>query len=77
MQLVSILLLFAALIISEYSEAAPEKNEAYAKRGLHFFRLRRSSACVAVPESTIAQIKTFGICPTSTMSADELDDYLP
>ncbi|VUZ56024.1 unnamed protein product [Hymenolepis diminuta] len=52
-----LLVCFIGLVFAEFSEANPDK------RGLHFFRLRRSLNCIEVHPEMLNLIAKHGICP--------------
>ncbi|VUZ56025.1 unnamed protein product [Hymenolepis diminuta] len=59
----SLLLIFImGFVFSEFSDAI-EFSRSMDKRGLHFFRLRRSERCVEVSPEMLQLVATHGLCP--------------
>nr|CDS29477.1 neuropeptide [Hymenolepis microstoma] len=52
-----LLICVVGLIFAEFNEVNAEK------RGLHFFRLRRSQNCIEVQPEMLTLIAKHGICP--------------
>ncbi|KAL5963254.1 hypothetical protein TSMEX_009015 [Taenia solium] len=53
---------------------AGEAGHSMSKRGLHFFRLRRSPHCVEMDSETLHQILLYGICPTDYKASSSYDE---
>ncbi|KAH9277815.1 hypothetical protein ECG_09791 [Echinococcus granulosus] len=73
MKLCFLLVCIVSLVIVESGEAG-EGGHLMSKRGLHFFRLRRSSHCVDMDSETLRQILLYGICPTDHGTSSSYDE---